>query len=1442
MPDLKDEIGKLRAQLLDMGKNNNLVNYQYLDDRSIRLIDTKPEDVFRMLVLEGAGPRIISSKAVNISEDDLKGNSSQTDIDRKLERMIRRYYEDYENLGYTTVFVAMGFLSWKTNTNNKAPIVLMPAKLRRNDSGNVCISWNGDDVRVSPTFMEKLRELNIRIPDQEPIESLEALEKCFETMSTAIDGRIGFKISSGVVIDTFDFSKSVMYNDIDPANWPEIPELVQRIMDPSLNGKEQATERRIPSCTYSILDGDSSQMSVVMDVLEGRSVVVEGPPGTGKSQTISNIISECLGNGKTVLFVSEKMAALNVVKRRLNEAGLASYIMELHSDNMNRKNFLREMERSMSREQILDAPSDSECSRLERIRGDLDAYADAVSQPIGDRGFTPYQLIGMRDVALGNIKRRKRVPVRIEIKEPLSIDDKAWDDCIDLLRTASELIPQVMPIKKNPWKDCDVRNLTPDREYAFRDHMFNISKRMEDIQAASKDVCKVLGVPVPQTLGEYIALDKECKNILRLGSISLRDMEGDADEYMMAADAVIRDLNDIQTMRATILKKYRTGIFEVDAAGNYDEFIRSKKTLLKKTYKDMKKVFDKNAFSTNLSEESMEKDFVTLADYQKKLKEFDPTDKDNLFGEKWNGIDSKVEVLKNIRDWTVSVKRNRTSGRFTDTTALIISRGGNGSPLESIYKEMGDNITSLLRSMDGIMDILGMDPEDVFEKGYNELKPAGVKKWLKDLNSNMDTLRPWANYCDMMEKFAISPINDLGKKASNGDINALDIMDTFLVGYTGALIASAVETRPSLRDFSYELREIWVKDFSDLDVSLLKTNCERLRKRLMTISEEKMEQEEEGIRILKGEFNRGNGQMSVRKIMNLAGPAIQAVKPCFMMSPLSVAQYLANKEIRFDVVIFDEASQVLPADSLGTLLRGRQAVIMGDSKQLPPTIFFEKKEEGSSDAATPRDMESLLNLCRASLPVRVLSWHYRSKHSSLMALSNRLFYDDKLMVCPSPFPAPPHMGLKLRYVRTAVYERGATGTNPKEAKMIARAVWHHYIETPEKSLGVATFNINQQKAITEEVEKMFRRHADARANMMLNTTEPLIIRNLESIQGDERDVMFVSVGYGYDTDGKLSKSFGALNRAGGERRLNVLMTRAREQCIMFSNFKSMDMGIRENAPEGVNALQAYLEYAEFGHTSKLDSPPIKDDLVESIGTFLASKGVKTSINVGSSGFRIDVAVCSPEDPSTYIMGICLDGRTYQNMKYTRDRDRTFTSMLQRMGWNTYRIWSMDWYANPESSKKRLWSRVSGALAKVASRPAADPEMFSLVSELVEKWSPIHKDMLQFKVKEAKKVPTVSAKMRNEIADAVAAAITLGRFEEKDNFLLVPGRPIFPRIRNKDEKWKPEWVHPEEYIKALKESVDIELNEDQIIAAALQRLGLPDHKVFREEARTYLGIE
>jgi very-short-patch-repair endonuclease len=377
---------------------------------------------------------------------------------------------------------------------------------------------------------------------------------------------------------------------------------------------------------------------------------------------------------------------------------------------------------------------------------------------------------------------------------------------------------------------------------------------------------------------------------------------------------------------------------------------------------------------------------------------------------------------------------------------------------------------------------------------------------------------------------------------------------------------------------------------------------------------------------------------------------------------------------------------------------------MGDSRQLPPTSFFDKlvdiEEEFNEESPEYIvEMESILNLCKTSLPSKTLRWHYRSRHESLIAVSNREFYDNKLMVYPSPMKESNRLGLKLIHLTHTRYDRGRSRTNREEAKAVANHVAEHFSQYPEKSLMVGTFSVAQQIAIQDEIEKIRDAHPELEFFFNRTDGENFAVKNLETIQGDERDVVFVSIGYGIDETGRLSSNFGPLNRDGGERRLNVLVTRAREKCVVFSNFRSIDLDLVKSEARGVRILQSFLHYAEHGDfplstTYQEDTEsPFETDVFE----FLKSKGYMIHPQVGCAGFRIDLGVVDPKIPGKYVLGIECDGAMYHSSPVARDRDKIRQRILEDLGWNLYRIWSTDWYRNPAESENALLSAVNSAL-------------------------------------------------------------------------------------------------------------------------------------------------
>ncbi|MBE7450444.1 MAG: hypothetical protein HS111_16565 [Kofleriaceae bacterium] len=444
------------------------------------------------------------------------------------------------------------------------------------------------------------------------------------------------------------------------------------------------------------------------------------------------------------------------------------------------------------------------------------------------------------------------------------------------------------------------------------------------------------------------------------------------------------------------------------------------------------------------------------------------------------------------------------------------------------------------------------------------------------------------------------------------------------------------------------------------------------------------------------------------------------LKPCLLMSPLSVAQYLdpeADGFTGFDLVVFDEASQIPTADAIGALARGKAAVIVGDSRQLPPTRFFEPGGDGAPAASEPGDeddveeLESILDDgVAARLPELRLSWHYRSRHEDLIAFSNERYYGGGLDVFPAAAARTPELGVSWRKVDGA-YDRAGTRTNPAEARAVVAEVVARLTdpERAARSIGVVTFGRPQQELVLDLLDDARRRHPELERHFGAEVAEPVLVKNLETIQGDERDVMLFSIGYGPDAAGKVTMNFGPLNRAGGERRLNVAVTRAREQLVVFSTLEPEQIA-EEGAALGVRHLAELLRYARGdgrGGAARDERPPATA-LGRAIGLALAARGWHVHHQVGCAGYRVDVAVLDPDDPGRYVLGIETDGPSYARARTARDRDRLRTAVMANLGWRLYRIWSLDWWDDPEKEAQRVHNAVIAAIAAARAARARRP--------------------------------------------------------------------------------------------------------------------------------------
>ena len=559
-----------------------------------------------------------------------------------------------------------------------------------------------------------------------------------------------------------------------------------------------------------------------------------------------------------------------------------------------------------------------------------------------------------------------------------------------------------------------------------------------------------------------------------------------------------------------------------------------------------------------------------------------------------------------------------------------------------------------------------------------------------DLSLWLGFLKPWR----IAQK---NKLGDFIEKVQTRHINMAKISEAYLAMCFEWIADSLIKQHPLLRDFS-SLQQVSLKNkFIKLDHELKKISCQRIKNSLI---HRHVPEGQRGARVgdytelqlIRHECNKKTRHIANRDLFDRAGLAIQALKPCFMMSPLSIAQSLEPNGLTFDVVVMDEASQLTPEAAIGVIARGAQVVIVGDPKQLPPTNFFNRtnlyeEDEDADEVATIQEAESILDQALNHLHNRSLLWHYRSRHQSLIAFSNRMFYNNRLFLFPSPFEKHPDYGVKACYVANGVFDENRR--NVPEAEAIARAAIDLLNRRTGESFGIVAMNESQRECIQYYFDMLVHQDSQAFAALEKNESgeDPYFIKNLENVQGDERDVIFVSCTYGPQSiGGRVPQRFGPINQDNGWRRLNVLLTRAKKRMHIFSSMKVGD--VLDNGRQGPKALAAFLRYCFEGYL-----PPVTinedtgrgpdSDFEVAVMDGLRARGYDCVPQVGVAGFYIDLAVRDPRQPNTFLLGIECDGASYHSSRTARDRDRLRQEVLEGLGWEIHRIWSTDWFKHPK---------------------------------------------------------------------------------------------------------------------------------------------------------------
>ena len=835
-------------------------------------------------------------------------------------------------------------------------------------------------------------------------------------------------------------------------------------------------------------------------------------------------------------------------------------------------------------------------------------------------------------------------------------------------------------------------------------------------------------------------------------------------------------------------------------------------------------------------------------------------------GPKWKGADSDWEAVSRVVEWALALFAEVDNGTIPIDVARSLRDDINAGEVGGLLEEARVAVDSHIKCVDALQASLEMDRARRFNdsdhvrltnvgeaqiEGLTALLFAAQGEILTDWSSGIDSIHDLVGFNsaahDATEQ-GLGSLVEIGAEWSEAAHHLRSVLER--VWYEHVL-SRALKERPALASFAGNIHEQLIGQFCSMDELVLDHN----RARVAHSHWSQLPKHDVGgqLRTLRREFEKKRRHLPIRKLMIQAGNAIQAIKPIFMMSPMSIATYLSPGSVSFDLVVFDEASQVRPVDALGALMRADQSVVVGDSKQLPPTRFFDivtQSDDDDDDDSVVADMESILGLFRAEgAPDRMLRWHYRSRHESLIAVSNREFYDNGLVVFPSPDSSRESNGLRYHHLPDAQYDRGRSRTNRKEAAAVATHVMDHARRSPGLTLGVAAFSSSQREAIQDELERLRRQDPSCETFFNDHPEEPFFVKNLENVQGDERDVIFISIGYGRDGGGQVAMNFGPLTAEGGERRLNVLITRAKRRCHVFTNLRASDIDLNRTSSRGVRALKTFLAYAETGVLEdaagesgrEIDSP-----FQKAVAAKLRSLGYDIHEEVATGGKFIDLSVVDPEHPGRYILGIECDGASYHSSRWARDRDRLREQHLRNLDWRLYRIWSTDWFHNPERELNRAVEAIE--LAKAATPDArplekrnrpqiertdagdvasalaarryelAQPKvdigyyelheapgsfLFDAITEVVRVEGPVHVSEVQRRIADAVGVARIGHRIRQNLNWAIGNAERNGMIVRKGEFLWRTEMNV-PVVRDRrDIQGKRiEMISPEEIAQAI----------------------------------------
>ncbi len=1223
---------------------------------------------------------------------------------KKLSQINRKAQNQMSETGVNTLYLSLGHIEWNESKSSQiycAPVLLYPVDLIRKNKSEYEISLRDDDEpQLNYSIFEKFRtEFGYQTSlDYENLPSDDRgldIKKIFAILRSEISRQNRWRLVESCVLGLFSFDQFVLWNDM-----RKKADLLanNKIVDSLIKGEITFDQPPLPQVEDDDffnevipVSCDESQMQAVKAASAGRSFILQGPPGTGKSQTITAMIVDAMAKGKKVLFVAEKMAALQVVFRNLKKVNVSDYLLELHSTKATKAHLIEQLDTALRRIATHNEIDSNRQDRISQISLELSEYVLILHKKT-QCGLSLYELIN-RYESFKDIEC-----VELDYLDIKDTTEKQLEAFYYHLKDLLRLIKKFQPVEDSPYKSIHFIEFDEEQQSELKNRLLECINLIEEIITVITSIVSDMKEQdhIEITLKDLSVVDCVLDDIKQLESMNISIQDACLDlNRLQSALKLINDFNDIKGGTSDFDREWSNQVFSLDVPSLLLEWNNCKTGFFKgKQRKALIGKIDSYSITGGITEANIENKLRELSYALNKMGDVKKA-KDAIPLEYHKFIDAEEsEIVKVIE----SINKAQEDSR--GFLKLFVDNPSNEAVRETL-RALYDNkdcltaicgkYNTLSEGLDYISNMLEIT--NTGELDLSELK-SSMGYWVEHIGDLYD----WANCNKNRRWFKDFTFSDrfVDSVLKTGQLD--EVFCQLKASYYRSQIERAIRQNPSLNRYNKESFEEMIQDLSIMEKEYREQLISTIPGMLDDVIRERSNGSYSQTEIFRFISTHGK-RRSIRSLFSTCSEYITDICPCFLMSPMSVSQFLEPGKQLFDIVIFDEASQIQTCKAIGAIARGKELIVVGDSKQMPPTGFFQKSvsdddSEFSIESERLQDLESILDDCETlGLNSTRLSWHYRSSSESLIHFSNTRYYNHKLKT----YPSIDSMTSKVRLFRLnrGYYQPGDKEPNPFEAEAIVSAIKKRLNDPvlSKESIGVITFGERQQSLIIKKLDELFERNNRLAKiahwyESEIDCPDKLIVKNLENIQGDERDVIMLSVTYGKTRSGRFVKNFGPVGRLGGEKRLNVAFSRARLQMEIYTIIDVDEFSSEVLASRGANDLKEFLRFAN--QKAKIDTSGVSDEIIKKkISESLRKEGFETSFDVGMSDFKIDIAVKNPNKSDLYFCGILLDGTNMTTAKLANDRFVLRRDVLKRRGWKLLQLRTIDWWNDCENELNKI---------------------------------------------------------------------------------------------------------------------------------------------------------